>query len=251
MSLCARVRGLSVRAGEAVLLDDVSLDCPDGGITVLVGRSGSGKTTLLRSLNRLNDHFPSLKVSGTVEVKLGGVLKDVYAPDVDAAELRRRVGMVFQSPNPLPLSAARNILLPLSLTLGVRGAEAQDVMESVLRQVGLWDEISDRLSVPAESLSGGQQQRLCLARMLALRPDVLLLDEPTASLDRRAAELVEDLLLSLKNRYPVIMVSHSLAQAQKLASRLAVMRAGKVFRVLDREEIPDGAAGQVFIEGLL
>ena len=128
MNLCARIENLNVSTGAQVILDGLSLECPDRAITVLVGRSGSGKTTLLRSLNRLNEHFPALRTSGRVEVKIGGRLRSVVDGDLPLPELRRRAGMVFQSPNPLPLSVARNVLLPLQLTLGVRGAEAEGRM---------------------------------------------------------------------------------------------------------------------------
>lgn len=249
--LCARIKDLSASAGSHRILNDISLECPDNAITVLAGRSGSGKTTLLRSLNRLNDHFPELVVTGSVELKFGNVMKDVYAPSTSIPELRRRAGMVFQSPNPLPLSVARNILLPLKLTLGVHGSEAEGRMERALHDVGLWQEVSGRLNAQASSLSGGQQQRLCLARTLTLEPDILLLDEPTASLDRRASEIIEELLLSLKAHYPIIMVSHSLPQAQKLASRLVVLRDGEVYRTLDAPEIPHGPDGLSIIEKML
>ena len=251
MNLCARIENLNVSTGAQVILDGLSLECPDRAITVLVGRSGSGKTTLLRSLNRLNEHFPALRTSGRVEVKIGGRLRSVVDGDLPLPELRRRAGMVFQSPNPLPLSVARNVLLPLQLTLGVRGAEAEGRMERALEQVGLWAEVAGRLNHPAAALSGGQQQRVCLARTLALEPDVLLLDEPTASLDRRAAEVVEDLLLSLKERYPIVMVSHSLIQARRLADRLAVLRGGVLCRTFDAGELPAGGEGELFIERLL
>lgn len=249
MNLCARIENLNVSAGAQNILNGLSLECPDRKITVLVGRSGSGKTTLLRSLNRLNDCFPALRTSGRVELKIGGLLRAVG--DVPLPELRRRAGMVFQSPNPLPLSVARNVLLPLQLTLGVKGTEAEGRMKQALEQVGLWEEVAGRLNQPAASLSGGQQQRLCLARTLALEPDVLLLDEPTASLDRYAAEVVEDLLLSLKERYPIVMVSHSLIQARRLADRLAVLRGGALCRTLDAAELPAGGEGEVFIERFL
>jgi phosphate transport system ATP-binding protein len=249
MNLCARVKNLTVRAGGRPILSSISLECPGGAVTVLVGRSGSGKTTFLRSLNRLNEHFPALHTEGTVELKLGGELRSVWSLPVE--ELRRRAGMVFQTPNPLPLSIRRNILLPLQLVMGIRGSEAEGRMEKALREVGLMNEVSDRLDMPASALSGGQQQRLCLARTLCLEPDVLLLDEPTASLDRHAAELVEDLLLSLRNRYPVVMVSHSLPQAHKLASRIAVLRDGVLAKTLEAGEIPPGSEGDRLIADLL
>ncbi|MGI6075052.1 MAG: phosphate ABC transporter ATP-binding protein [Pyramidobacter sp.] len=249
MNLCAAVRNLSVSAGDHAILKDVSLDCPDKAITVLVGRSGSGKTTLLRSINRLNEHFPALRTCGKIALKVDGRLEDVF--QLPLTELRRRAGMVFQSPNPLPLSVERNMLLPLKLTMGVAGSEARDRAEKALREVGLMDEISGRLTMDALALSGGQQQRLCLARTLALEPDVLLLDEPTASLDHHAAEIVEDLMLSLKERYPIVMVSHSLRQARRTASRLAVLRDGRLAGTFRASDIPEGVDGEEFIKNLL
>lgn len=249
MNLCARIENLTVTAGDRTILRNISLECPDRAVTVLVGRSGSGKTTLLRSLNRLNEHFPALRAAGTVELKIGGALQNVCG--LPLSELRRRAGMVFQTPNPLPLSVRKNMLLPLQLVMRIRGSEAEARAEKALREVGLMDEISGRLDMDSALLSGGQQQRLCLARTLALEPDVLLLDEPTASLDRHAAEVIEELLLSLRTRYPVIMVSHSLQQAHKLASRAAVLRDGSLIRTIDAGEIPAGGEGDRFLEDLL
>lgn len=249
MSLCAVVENLRVSAGGHAILKDVSLDCPDKAITVLVGRSGSGKTTLLRSINRLNEHFPALHTCGKVALKVNGRLRDVF--QMPLTELRRRAGMVFQSPNPLPLSVERNMLLPLKLVMGVVGSEAADRAEKALREVGLMNEISGRLTTDARTLSGGQQQRLCLARTLALEPDVLLLDEPTASLDRHAAEIVENLMLSLRERYPIVMVSHSLQQAHRTASQLAVLRDGVLTGTFSASELPQGDEGERFIKNLL
>ena len=251
MNCCARICHLSVRFGGQPVLHDLSLDCPDKAITVLLGRSGSGKTTLLRSLNRLNDHFPECVTEGSVELKINGRLQPVLSGALPLSELRRKAGMVFQSPNPLPMSARRNITLPLSLVLGVKGGEAEDRMKRALLDVGLWDEISDRLDSPAGRLSGGQQQRLCLARTLALEPDLLLLDEPTASLDRKASAVVEELLLSLRERYPIVMVSHSLSQARKLAEYVAVLSGGALVKTLEASELPQGEEAEQFLEKLL
>ena len=178
-----------------------------------VGRSGSGKTTLLRALNRLNECFPGCRTQGQVLLQFpeGGEV-DAYDARTDVELLRRRVGMVFQSPNVLPVSIGRNLLMPLKLVAGVTGSKAEARMEQALRDVGLWDEVAERLSHAAATLSGGQQQRLCLARALALEPELLLLDEPTASVDYRSAEIIENLLQELAKRLTVVMVSHSLSQ---------------------------------------
>ena len=160
--------------------------------------------------------------------------------------------MVFQVPNPLPLSLRKNITLPLELTLGMGKREAEERMEQSLRRAGLWDEVKDRLNDAASGFSGGQQQRMCLARTLALEPDILLLDEPTASLDRRSADTIETLLEELRESIPIIMVSHSLPQALRLAARFFVMSEGKIVKALTRGEIPDGGEeGEKFLESLL
>ena len=252
MELCADIRDLRVSFGGREVLHGVTAELPAEGITVLLGRSGSGKTTLLRSLNRLNECFEGYSGSGSVQLRLDGELRPIFGPEAPEAEqLRRRVGMVFQSPNPLPLSLRKNITMPLELTLGIRRGEAEARMEAALRRVGLWDEVKDRLSAPASAFSGGQQQRLCLARTLALSPELLLLDEPTASLDRKSAELVEELLLELRGEVPVIMVSHSLAQARKLGSHFAVMADGRITRCLAEESLPHGVEAETLLEELL
>ncbi|MBQ4615599.1 MAG: phosphate ABC transporter ATP-binding protein [Mailhella sp.] len=220
---------------------------PRKKISVLVGRSGSGKSTLLRSLNRLNDEFPGVLVSGQVELDFGSGPVPVYPEPgrhpMPLAELRRRVGMVFQTPQVFPASVRRNMILPLSVVAGTPRSELEDRMREALQRVELWDEVADRLDVTAESLSGGQQQRLCLARALALDPEILLLDEPTASLDVHAARHVEELLLSLAPHCTVVMVSHSLEQSLRLADTLTVMGNGRVLHqcgevsTLNREKL--------------
>ena len=226
---CATTEKLSVFFGERQILHEIDLEIPAGKITVILGPSGSGKTTLLRSFNRLNECFEDYSGRGTARVRLNGMLRPVEGEEaVPLTQLRRRVGMVFQTPNPLPLSIRRNIILPLRMTAGVEKNAAEEIMRRTLTEVGLWDEVYDRLNHAAISLSGGQQQRLCLARALALKPEILLLDEPTASLDRAAAAKVEELLLSFKGVYSVIMISHSLTQARKLADHLVVLEEGCV-----------------------
>lgn len=234
MSDCAVIKGLRVSFGEREILHGVDARFPANRVSVILGRSGSGKSTLLRSLNRLNECFDGYRGEGEVRVLLGSALVPVEGGGAPAlTELRRRVGMVFQSPNPLPVSIRRNITLPLELAAQTSRGEIEENVKETLMRTGLWEEVSDRLDTPAQSLSGGQQQRLCLARALALKPDLLLLDEPTASLDRTAAQRVEDMILSLRDKLSVIMVSHSLQQAAKLADYAVVMADGQVLQTFD------------------
>ena len=221
-----RIENLSVSFAGRPVLRDLSFDIPAGGPTFLLGRSGSGKTTLLRAINRLNECLPGCATRGRVGLQLGGEWIDAYGRDIAVETLRRRVGMVFQSPNVLPLSVERNIRLPLEVALSLSADESRSRVEQALRDVHLWSEVRDRLSSPAATLSGGQQQRLCLARALALRPQILLLDEPTASLDFKAAQQIEELLAELKSRYTLVVVSHSLGQAHRLAEQVFVLHDG-------------------------
>lgn len=212
------VHNLEVRYRGQTALHRASLYVPGGSLMAVVGPSGCGKSSLLRCINRLNDSVPHCKVSG--EIRLGG--QDVLAAGTDLTALRRRVGMVFQQPNPFPLSIANNIRFPLR-EHGVKNRrELTARTESALRDVRLWDEVCGRLSQPAQSLSGGQQQRLCLARALALEPEVLLLDEPCSALDPIATEHVENLIRCLKGRFTILMVTHNLAQARRLADHVTV-----------------------------
>ncbi len=227
LNSCAiRIEDLSVRFAGRLVIDHLSLDVCRGGPTFLLGRSGSGKTTLLRAINRLNECFPGCETRGRIALQLGGEWVEVYAPGTPVETLRRQAGMVFQSPNILPLSIERNMRLPLKTALNLPVDESAVRMEQALREVHLWVEVQDRLAAPAAILSGGQQQRLCLARALALRPEILLLDEPTASLDFKAARQIEDLLLELSARYTLLVVSHSLSQAHRLAEQVFVLRDG-------------------------
>lgn len=237
-----RIENLSVSFAGRPVIRELSLTIPWGGPTFLLGRSGSGKTTLLRAINRLNECLPGCVTRGTVEVRCGEQWLDAYSPKQPVEALRRRVGMVFQSPNVLPLSIARNIALPLKTTLGLSAGECEARAEQALREVHLWGEVKDRLSAPAAALSGGQQQRLCLARALALRPEILLLDEPTSSLDFKAAGQIEELLSELKNRYTLVVVSHSLSQAHRLAEQVFVLHDGSRVEALAASVFRDKAA---------
>ncbi len=212
---CVIIKNLKVSFKDREILHGLNINFPANKISVVLGRSGSGKSTLLRSINRLNECFENYRGEGEIQILINNSL--VSVSNMNLTELRRKAGMVFQSPNPLPMSIRKNITLPLSLAFKLSKTETENILREKLEQTALWDEVKDRLNEPATSLSGGQQQRLCLARALALRPDLLLLDEPTASLDRTAAEKIENMILSLKNKISVILVSHSLQQAEKLA----------------------------------
>nr|MEE4269061.1 phosphate ABC transporter ATP-binding protein [Candidatus Krumholzibacteria bacterium] len=233
-STSLRLHHLDVSVGRRQILVDIHLEFEPGRTHVLVGPSGSGKTTLLRAINRLNELFGRYHTKGEVLVPWNGGERLVYADSYPLEQLRRRVGMVFQNPNVLPVSMRRNFIIPLRETLGLRGDEAEHRMRQALVDVGLWNEVGDRLNEAATRLSGGQQQRLCLARALALEPSVLLLDEPTANLDFRAAAGIEDLIGSLKERTVLLVVSHDLDQTVRLADRLVALDAGRV--VLDVAE---------------
>jgi len=210
------VKNLSVRYGSVSVIDDLSLTFNKGCLTTLIGPSGCGKTSFLSTLNRMTDLIPGCGVGGSICIEG----QNIHNPEVDVVSLRRQVGMIFQKPNPFPLSIRRNLLLPLR-EHGVGKKEGAERMEEVLTQTGLWHEVKDRLNTSALSLSGGQQQRLCIARALALKPEILLLDEPCSALDPIATGVVEDLLLELKGRYTLIVVTHNLAQARRLADHAA------------------------------
>ena len=218
------VRDLNVSYHDKPALTNVTIDIAPRRITTIVGPSGCGKTSFLNCLNRLTDLVRGCEVNGSVVLDGTNVLES----KLDVVALRRRVGMIFQKPNPFPMSIRRNIEMPLR-EHGVRDAKQREsMMEKSLADVGLWPEVRSRLNAAALELSGGQQQRLCIARAIALEPEVLLLDEPCSALDPIASGVVEDLLLSLRRRYTQIIVTHNLSQARRIADDLAIfwMRAG-------------------------
>jgi len=223
-----RLEGLNVQAQGRTVLQDVELEFAAGRTHVVVGPSGSGKTTLLRSINRLNELYPGYSVTGDVWVPGHGDDHSVYGGGYPVEELRRRVGMVFQNPNVLPVTIRENFMIPLRATDGGGRDDREARMLEALAEVQLLDEVRDRLHESATRLSGGQQQRLCLARALALRPAALLLDEPTANLDFRATGHIEGLIGDLKQRYILVVVSHSLAQAERIADRVVLLQDGRV-----------------------
>jgi phosphate transport system ATP-binding protein len=247
-TLAGVVEHLSVSFGQRRVLQDINLTFEKGKLYVLIGRSGAGKTSFLRSFNRLNECFPGCHVEGSLRINLGHQWVDIYRDALPVTELRRQVGMVFQTPNILPTSVERNVSLPLKLVLGVGKKEIPLRVERSLREVHLWEEVRDRLHAPAATLSGGQQQRLCLARVLALEPVVLLLDEPTASLDFRASQKIEELLLQLKDRYTLLAVSHSLSQARRLGDKVLVLNEGRLAGSFEGPELQQGKTFQSLLE---
>ncbi len=208
------IKNLSLHYGSKPALKDVSLDIYEGCITALIGPSGCGKTSFLSTLNRLTDMLPDCKVTG--DIQFNG--SDLCEPSLNVLNLRRDIGMIFQKPVPFPLSIRRNIELPLREHGIKKQSEIDSIVQQVLQDVGLWEEVKDRLDASALALSGGQQQRLCIARALALKPKVLLMDEPCSALDPISSAVVEDLIKSLRGRYTVIIVTHNLAQAKRIAN---------------------------------
>jgi len=223
-----RVSNLSFSYNGREILRDTSMDFSEHAITAIVGPSGSGKSTFLMTLNRLWEELPRCAMSGRVEMVLNGASQDIYAPDCGVETLRRRVGMVFQMPNPLPMSVFKNVAFPLQLAGEKDKNTIRARVEETLRDVWLWDEVRDRLDESALSLSGGQQQRLCMARAMILRPEILLLDEPASALDQKAAEAIEALLARWKQHCTILVVSHYLDQVKRIADHVVELRDGRL-----------------------
>jgi phosphate transport system ATP-binding protein len=218
------IEGLSYSYGDVRALREITFDIPAEAITVLFGPAGGGKTTLLRLINRLNDLIEGTRMEG--RILLDG--EDIYRPSIDVTDLRRRVGMVFALPLPLPGTVRANVLYGPTLA-GIRDrTQLQETVERSLTQAALWDEVKDRLDDPASSLSGGQQQRLCIARSLALEPEVLLLDEPTSGLDPISTGKVEESLFQLRKEYTIVIVPHSVQQAARVADHAAFFLRGEL-----------------------
>lgn len=216
--------GLNVYYGPAQALKDVSLSIPDKAVTALIGPSGCGKSTFLRALNRMHDLVPGARITG--RILLDGQPIAALAPEA----LRCRVGMVFQRPNPFPMSIYENVAFGPSL-FGLRGRELDEIVRSSLRRAALWEEVRRRLKADARSLSGGQQQRLCIARALAMAPEVLLMDEPCSALDPAATQAIDQLILTLKADIAIVIVTHSMAQARRVADQVAVFHGGILVEV--------------------
>lgn len=241
-----RTEKLTIRYGDFAAVQNVSLDIPPRQVTAIIGPSGCGKSTLLRAMNRMNDFIPNT----TVEGRLSYRRQDVYGPNWDPVELRRRVGMVFQKPNPFPKSIFKNVAWAAAIN-GYRGNLAE-LVEQSLRRAALWDEVKDELHKSALALSGGQQQRLCIARAIALQPDVLLMDEPCSALDPIATTRIEDLIDELKNEYTVVLVTHNMQQAARVSQRTAFMYMGELIEVDDTNVIftkPGNSRTQDYITG--
>ena len=231
MSDIITVQDLNLWYGAAQALQHVSMQIPEKSITALIGPSGCGKSTFLKTLNRMNDLIPGVKVTGSVLYKE----QDVFAMDV--SQLRREVGMVFQKPNPFPMSIYDNVAYG-SRTHGIRNkVRLDDIVEQSLRSAAIWDEVKDRLKKNALGLSGGQQQRLCIARALAVEPQVLLMDEPTSALDPISTSKIEDLAISLKERYTIVIVTHNMQQAARISDRTAFFLLGELVEYGDTEQI--------------
>ena len=233
MSDILEAKTLNLWYGEHHALHDVSLSVPEKSITALIGPSGCGKSTFLKTLNRMNDLIPGVKITGEVNYKGQNIL----APSVDVSALRREIGMVFQKPNPFPMSIYDNVAYG-PRTHGVRGkAKLDDIVERSLRGAAIWDEVKDRLKKNALGLSGGQQQRLCIARALAVEPEVLLMDEPTSALDPISTSRIEELALELKERYTIVIVTHNMQQAVRISDKTAFFLLGELVECGDTERI--------------
>lgn len=229
-----QVKDLDLWYGAHQALHSVSMDIPEKSITAFIGPSGCGKSTFLKTLNRMNDLVPGVKITG--EVRYRG--EDIYAPGTDVCRLRREIGMVFQKPNPFPMSIYDNIAYG-PRTHGIRSkAKLDELVERSLRGAAIWDEVKDRLKKNALGLSGGQQQRLCIARALAVEPAVLLMDEPTSALDPISTSRIEELTMELKERYTIVIVTHNMQKAVRISDRTAFFLLGEL--------VEYGATEQVF-----
>ena len=227
-------RNVNVFYGAKQAIDDVSIDIPSDYVTAFIGPSGCGKSTFLRTLNRMNDTIPGCRVEG--EITLDG--EDIYGQSMDVVQLRARVGMVFQKPNPFPKSIYENVAYgPRIHGLAGNKADMDAIVEKSLRRAGLWDEVKDRLTESGTALSGGQQQRLCIARAIAVSPEVILMDEPCSALDPIATARIEELIDDLKERYAIVIVTHSMQQAARVSQRTAFFHLGTVVEYGVTEDI--------------
>ena len=233
MSTILQAKDLNLWYGQNHALHDVNISIPEHEITAFIGPSGCGKSTFLRTLNRMNDLIPSVCITGTVSYRD----QDIYDPSVDTTWLRKQVGMVFQKANPFPMSIYDNVAYG-PRTHGIRSRVLLDeIVERSLRDAAIWDEVKDRLKTSALGLSGGQQQRLCIARALAVEPDILLMDESTSALDPISTSRIEDLAVELKSKYTVIMVTHNMQQATRVSDKTAFFLLGELIEFGDTEQI--------------
>ena len=233
MSDIMTVQGLDLWYGDHQALHDISLNIPEKSITALIGPSGCGKSTFLKTLNRMNDLIPVVKITGDVRYRD----QDIFAPGTDVNELRREIGMVFQKPNPFPMSIYDNIAYG-PRTHGIKNrARLDEIVEKSLRGAAIWDEVKDRLKKNALGLSGGQQQRLCIARALAVEPEVLLMDEPTSALDPISTSKIEELAMQLKEQYTIVIVTHNMQQAVRISDRTAFFLLGELVECGDTQQL--------------
>lgn len=222
------VSNLDFFYGDAQALFDISIEIPQNQVMAFIGPSGCGKSTFLRTLNRMNDTIPSAKAVG--QVLIDG--RDIYAPGTDVVSLRRHVGMVFQKSNPFPKSIFENVAYGIRINrIHDSKADLENRVEKALRDAAIWDEVKDRLNASAFGLSGGQQQRLCIARALAVQPDVILMDEPASALDPIATKKIEELVVQLKENYTIVIVTHNMQQASRISDRTAFFMLGKLVEV--------------------
>lgn len=227
------VENLCLWYGSHQALKDINIEIPEKSITALIGPSGCGKSTFLKTLDRMNDLIPDVKITGSVRYKG----EDIFAPSVDVSELRRQVGMVFQKPNPFPMSIYDNIAYG-PRTHGVKNkAKLDEIVEKSLRGAAIWDEVKDRLKKNALGLSGGQQQRLCIARALAVEPEVLLMDEPTSALDPISTSKIEELAMELKEKYTIVIVTHNMQQAVRISDHTAFFLLGELVEYGETEKL--------------
>jgi phosphate transport system ATP-binding protein len=227
--------------GSRLALSDITLEVQERKITALIGPSGSGKSTLLRCLNRMNDTIPSTRVEG--RILLDG--QDIYAPNSDAVALRQRVGMVFQRPNPFPQSVYDNVAYGPRILGTARRGELDGIVEQSLQRAGLWEEVRDDLRMDAQRLALGQQQRLCIARVIAVKPEVILMDEPASALDPIATLIIEDLMRELVHDYTIVIVTHNMQQAARVSDYTAFMTINEVFA---GTVVEYGETGQIFTQ---
>ena len=248
MSEIITVKDMCLWYSQTQALKNININIEEKSITALIGPSGCGKSTFLKTLNRMNDLVPGVKITG--DIRYRG--KDIFSPDTDVNELRREIGMVFQKPNPFPMSIYDNIAYG-PRTHGVRSkAKLDDIVERSLRGAAIWDEVKDRLNKSALGLSGGQQQRLCIARALAVEPDVLLMDEPTSALDPISTSKIEDLAIELKKKYTIIIVTHNMQQAVRISDNTAFFLLGDLIEYGNTEkmfESPEDKRTEDYITG--
>ena len=248
MSNIITVKDLCLWYGSHKALKDININIPDQSITALIGPSGCGKSTFLKTLNRMNDLIPDIKITG--DVRYQG--KDIFGADVDVSQLRREIGMVFQKPNPFPMSIYDNIAYG-PRTHGVRNrAKLDEIVERSLRGAAIWDEVKDRLKKNALGLSGGQQQRLCIARALAVEPNVLLMDEPTSALDPISTSKIEELAMELKEKYTIVIVTHNMQQAVRISDNTAFFLLGELVEYDNTEKLfstPEDQRTEDYITG--